>query len=134
MVPDVISMKTKFREFVNVDDADIQFAIDEAVVTCGSDLGEWVDEANHTLAMQYYAAHILLVSIQRAGLGSGGSSTGKVILSESTPELSRTYAAPPQASASEPIDLTMTHYGVRFLGLVQKNFPAVLTVGSAVRM
>ena len=128
-VPSSMNMKFKFPEFRNADDGSIEFAIEEGVVACGSVRGEWADEANHTLAVMYYAAHLLMISMQRVQSG-----TGQVIVSESTPELSRSYASPPQASISEPIDLTMTHYGVRFLGLVQKNFPAVLTVGSAVRM
>jgi len=129
ILPDANSMKTKFRAFASLDDADIAFALEEAVVACGSVKGEWTSDADHSLAIQYYAAHLLMVSLQRAGSG-----TGQVLISESTPELSRSYAAPPQASVSEPIDFTMTHYGVRFLGLIQKNFPAVLTVGSAIRM
>jgi Protein of unknown function (DUF4054) len=130
IVPSATNMKFKFPEFNNVDDATIEFAVEEAVVACGdpnSDFGEWIDAANQTLAMMYYAAHLMQVSIMRAT--SGG--TGQIVSSERTPDLSITYAVPNQ---NAPIDFTMTIYGERFLGLVRKNFPAVLTVGSAVRM
>jgi uncharacterized protein DUF4054 len=126
IVPSATNMKFKFPEFRTVDDASIEFAIEEAAVVCGGQ-GNWLDDANQTLAMMYYAAHLLQVSILRAGSGSG-----QVISSERTPELSVTYAVPEQPSLDKPIDLTMTIYGVRFLGLVTRNFPAVLTVGSAV--
>jgi len=118
-------MKFKFPEFRNVDDGTVEFAIEEAVVTCGGE-GHWIDDANQTLAMMYYAAHLLQVSIMRAGSG-----TGQIISSERTPELSVTYAVP---NMNAPIDFTMTIYGERFLGLVRKNFPAILTVGSATAM
>ncbi len=125
IVPTVTNMKFKFPEFRNVDDGTVEFAIEEAVVTCGGE-GHWIDDANQTLAMMYYAAHLLQVSIMRAGSG-----TGQIISSERTPELSVTYAVP---NMNAPIDFTMTIYGERFLGLVRKNFPAILTVGSATAM
>jgi Protein of unknown function (DUF4054) len=125
IVPSASNMKFKFPEFNTVDDASIEFAIEEAVVVCGN--GDWIDDANQTLALMYYAAHLLMVSIMRAQSG-----TGQVVSSERTPELSITYAVPQQPSLNEPIDLTMTIYGVRYLGLVARNFPAVLTVNCAV--
>jgi Protein of unknown function (DUF4054) len=130
IVPTAVNMKFKFPEFAGIADATIEFAIEEAVIACGSsmaDHGEWVDEANQTLAMMYYAAHLMQVSLMRAT--SGG--TGQIVSSERTPDLSVTYSVPDQSKA---IDFTMTIYGERFLGLVNKNFPAILTVGSAIRM
>ena len=133
IVPSAINMKFKFPEFNTVEDASIEFAIEEAVVACGdpnSDHGEWIDEANQTLAIAYYAAHLLMVSIQRAQ-----SAAGQVVSSERVGELSVAYAVPQMSQPTESaIDLTMTPYGVRFIGLVRSNFPAVLTVGSAVSM
>jgi hypothetical protein len=126
-------MKMRFPAFVNVDDDSIEFAVEEAVVACGDTAGQnnsdWIDDANLTLALMYYSAHLLQMSLMRAG--SGG--TGMVISSERTPELSVTYQAPPYPDLSKPIDLTQTIYGVRFLGLVKKNFPAILVVNSAIR-
>ena len=131
-VPSVDSIKYKFGpSFANVDNASIQFAIEEAVVECGLEgtFGEfgWVDDANYTLAVMYYAAHLMQVSIMRAQ-----SATGQVITSERTPELSVTYAQPGFPTMDRPVDLTMTIYGVRFLQLCEKNFPPVAVCGSAV--
>jgi hypothetical protein len=126
-VPSATNMKFKFPEFRVVDDTSIEFAIEEAVVACGSD--DWIDDANQTLGLMYYAAHLLQVSLERAKSGSG-----QIVTSERTPELSVSYASPPQSAAGEITDLSTTRYGIRFRELVQKNFPAILTVGSAVRM
>lgn len=128
MTPTAVNVKFKFAPaFNNVDDATIELAIEEAVVACGADVGEWIDDANHTLALYYYAAHLMQVAIMR--MGSGG--TGQIVSSERIGELSLSYAVPPQ---NTPMDFTMTIYGERFLGLVRSNFPAVLTVNSAVAM
>jgi hypothetical protein len=125
-------MKMRFPHFIQVDDASIEFAIEEATIACGTTAAQnnsdWIDDYNLTLAIQYYTAHILELSLQRSGTGTGFFKT-----SEHTPELSVTYSAPPWPDPSKPIDLTQTIYGVRFLGLVRKNFPAVLVVNSAVR-
>ena len=126
-VPSAANMKFKFPEFSNVADASIEFAIEEAVVDCGTDETPWVDDNNYTLAVYYYAAHLLQVAIMRAQSG-----TGQIKTSERTPELSVTYAQPPFPTMDKPIDLTMTIYGVRFLGLCEKNFPPVAVVGSAI--
>jgi hypothetical protein len=127
-VPSATNMKFKFPPFRNVDDGDIEFAIEEAVVACGN--GAWIDDANLTLALMYYAAHLLQVAIMRGQAGGAG----QVIQSERTPELSVTYAVPAQPSLDKPLDLTMTIYGVRFVQLARKNFPAVLVANSAVAM
>ena len=126
-VPSAANMKFKFPAFINVDDASIEFAIEEAVVDCGTDETPWVDDNNYTLAIYYYAAHLLQIAIMRAQSG-----TGQVKTAEHTPELSVSYAQPPFPSMEHPIDLTMTIYGVRFLGLCEKNFPPVAVVGSAI--
>ena len=124
-VPSAANLKFKFKPaFDSVDDASVEFAIEEAVVTCGG--GDWVDDANQTLGIMYYAAHLIQVAIMR-----GESGTGQLVSSERTPDLSVTYSVP---DPNSPIDFTMTIYGERFLGLVRKNFPAVLVVNSAVMM
>ena len=128
-VPTSMNMKFKFPAFRNMDDGEIEFAIEEATVALGTESGTpggWIDDANLTLATMYYAAHLLQVALMRATSG-----TGQIISSESVPDMSVTYAVPDQ---TKPIDFTMTIYGERFLGLVKKNFPAVLTVNSAVHM
>lgn len=129
-IPSASNLKFKFPAFINVSDGEVELAIEEAVVTCNGwgadDASGWIDDANLTLGIMYYAAHILQVAIMRAGSG-----TGQIISSERIGELSVAYSVPNQ---NMPIDFTMTIYGERFLGLVRKNFPAVLTVGSAIGM
>lgn len=131
--PSASNMKFKFPRFVNVDDGAIEFAIEEAVVACGDDTNVggtgWISDGDRILAIQYYAAHLLELSIQRSGSG-----TGQLVTSERTPDLSMSYSVPPWPDPEKPIDFTQTIYGTRFLTLVQKNFPAVLVVNSAVRM
>ncbi len=128
VVPSATNMKFKFPEFNTLDDATVEFAVEEANVAAGG-YGAWIDDSNQTLAIMYYAAHLLMVSIQRAQSGGAG-----IVTSQKTPELAVSFAVPPQPSYDKPYDLSTTFYGVRFLGLVSKNFPAILTVGSAVAM
>lgn len=120
--PSAMNMKFKFPEFVSADNATIEFALEEGQLACKST--QWVDNTNKNLAIMYYAAHLLQVSIMRAQSGSG-----QVISSEATPDLKITYAVPQQPDMSKPIDFTMTIYGVRFLELVRNNFPAIVVVG-----
>lgn len=129
MTTSAANIKFKFAPaFNNVDDATVEFALEEAIVACGQiGDGNWIDDANQTLGIMYYAAHLMQVAIMR--YGSGG--TGQIVSSERIGELSITYAVPPP---NAPIDFTMTIYGERFLGLVRANFPAVLVVNSAVAM
>ena len=131
-VPSATTIKMRFPAFVNVDDPSIELAIEESVVACGSvsqqNSSDWIDDFNLSLALQYHTAHLLQMSLMR--LASG---TGQAISSERTPELSVTYTAPPYPDPNKPIDYTQTIYGTRFLGLVRKNFPAVVVVNSAVR-
>ena len=126
-VPSAANIKFKYPEFNNVADSSIEFAIEEAVVDVGTDETRWVDDANYTLAVYYYTAHLIQIAIMRAQSG-----TGQVKTSERTPELSVTYAQPPFPTMDKPLDLTMTNYGVKYLGLCEKNFPPVAVVGSAI--
>lgn len=119
-IPTAMNIKFKFPQFREIDPGVIEFAIEEAVLACNST--KWTSDADQTLAMTYYAAHLLQVSLMRA-------TTGQVKSSERTPDLSVSYAVPSQ---DKPIDFTMTIYGERFMGLVQQNFPAVMVANSAV--
>ena len=87
---------------------------------------EWTSEAEQTLAMMYYAAHLLQLSILR-----GMTPTGQLITSERIRDLSLTYKNPGTDIVGE---LGLTIYGVHVRRLIDCNFPAVLTVGSAIRM
>lgn len=123
-MPTARSMKFKFPEFREIDDGTIELALEEAFATCD---GDWVDEANRALGITYYTAHLLKVSQMYAASGASGG----LVSSERIGELSVSYSVPDQ---NKTIDFTMTPYGERFLSLLRQNFPAVLTVNSAVRM
>jgi hypothetical protein len=131
-LPTASSMKMRFRQFVPIPDADIEFAIEEATVACGTTSGQtgsdWIDDLNLTLGIQYYAAHILQLALVRAS-----SSSGAIKTSETTPELSVAWSTPPWPQPDQITDFNLTIYGMRFKALVRKNFPAVLVVNSGVR-
>ena len=128
IVPSASNIKFKFPEFSSIDDPTVEFAVEEACVMCSG--GDWIDASNEALAIMYLAGHLLMVSLQRAQ-----SATGQLVASERVGELSVTYVTPPQPTATDTaVDLTLTPYGIRYLGLVRANFPAILTVNSAVGM
>lgn len=129
-IPTATNIKFKFKPaFDGLDDATIEFAIEEAVLMCGQPGDEnWVSDANQTLATMYYAAHLLQVSIMRAESG-----TGQIVDSERTPDLSIKYSAAGYGKGGV-LDFDTTMYGVRFAQLVRQNHPAVATVNSAVHM
>jgi len=131
-LPTSTSMKMRFRQFVPIPDADIEFALEEAKLACGTAAAQsnsdWIDDQNLIMGIQYYAAHILQMTIQRSASG-----TGMIKASESTPELSVSWTTPPWPTADQITDFNQTMYGMRFKALVRKNFPAVLVVNSGVR-
>jgi hypothetical protein len=130
-VPSSMNMKFKFPEFTDIADTSIEFAIEEAVVANDGKAiangGEWISDAEQTLAVMYYAAHLMQMSIMRAASG-----TGQIITSDRIGELSISYGG--SANPGGPSDFKMTTYGTKYLDIVRRNFPAVLTVNSAVRM
>ena len=132
-MPTASSMKMRFKQFRRFEDGDIEFAIEEARVVCGStiDEGDWIDAFNLALGVQYYAAHMLQMTLQRGGLASAGN--GMMKQSESTPELSVNWVTPPWPSENEITDYNQTMYGMRFKALMRKNFPAVIVVNSGIR-
>jgi uncharacterized protein DUF4054 len=130
-LPTAASMKMRFKQFVRFDDAEIEFAIEEAKVACGETAAEtnsdWLDDLNLILAIQYYAAHVLQMTLQRTSSGSG-----MMKASESTPELSVSYTTPPWPTADQITDFNQTMYGMRFKALLRKNFPAIIVANSAI--
>jgi len=111
------NIKMRFSEFEDVDDAKIEFAIEEA--------GRCIDDSwlvkDKMLAWSYLSAHYLMVWVSRAASG-----TGQKIASERIGEISVTYDN--TAGQSSETDLTTTPYGVRYFELAQKNFPAIMVI------
>jgi Protein of unknown function (DUF4054) len=113
------NIKIKFPEFAGTDDAQIEFAIEEAARNVDD---TWL-EKDKMLGWMYMTAHYLMVSISRAASG-----TGQQIQSERIGEISVTYATSQQPTIASPSDLTTTPYGTRFLELANLNFPPVLVI------
>ena len=126
-MPSATTFKMKFPAFVGTDDGQIEFALEEAGVACGKfGDGNWIDDANQTLAVYYYAAHQLQVALMRASSG-----TGQIISSERVPDMSITYAVPSQ---DKPIDFNMTIYGQKFDELARRNFSHAFVVNCGVKV
>jgi len=110
--PNVISFKTQFPEFANVDDTTIQIALDECE--------QYVDESwgdQQIPATMFLAAHLLAVAQQ------GSTTGGQVITSERIGQISVSYAASASAGgagAGESM-LTNTIYGRQFYYLLMIN-------------
>lgn len=119
MTVSATSMKLVFPEFGDMDNAQVQFAVDEAAR--GVDTN-WFDK-DRDRGQMYLAAHYLVVARQRAA-----SATGQKIKSERIGELSVTYADDDKQPVADPDDYTTTVYGSRYLALLQSNIPAVAII------
>ncbi len=118
-IPTSTSMKLKFPEFQDVHDMTIEFAIEEALRNVDE---TWI-EKDQTLAMMYYAAHLIVSGIARAESG-----TGQKIKSESIGRMSISYETLPTNKKDLSNDLSSTDYGIRYLDLAGKSFPSIMVV------
>ena len=115
-VPTTSSIKMRFPEFANVDDAVIEFAIEEARTEFG-DGENWTTGAS--IGLLYLSAHFVSCSLARSA--SGGVGGDSQIKSESFGRFSVTYADTSNPAAT-PDDKDSTSYGRRYLELVSGNF------------
>jgi hypothetical protein len=119
IVPTAVNLKMKFPEFANINDASVEFAIEEASL--------FVDDAwlpdTQTLGILYLAAHYLQMSIITAQ-----SASGQIITSERMGEIGVTYATPLQITEKEPSDWLLTLYGRRFREFCQINNPPIAII------
>jgi hypothetical protein len=111
-IPTAVSIKTRFPEFVNVSDANIEFAIEEARLEVGSN---WT--VGYDLAIVYLVAHY----VASATAETARASAGGEVASESIGRLSVSYAQSSNAEATHA-DYESTSYGQRFLEIQAKNF------------
>lgn len=120
-IPTATSIKMRFREFADVDDMVIEFAIEEARLEVND---SWT--ANYNIAIVYLVAHYVAASLATSG---GGVSSGE-IASESIGRLSITYKTTQQATtvAAVPDDKASTPYGRRYLEILGANFSGPLIV------
>lgn len=101
--PNVISFKTQFPEFSNVDDTTVQIALDECE--------QYVDDSwgdQQIPATMFLAAHLLSIAQQ------GSATGGQMITSERIGQISVSYAASGGAVGAGESMLTNTIYGRQF--------------------
>jgi hypothetical protein len=120
IVPTATNLKLKFPEFATLDDATVEFAIEEAALFVDD---SWLVDTQ-TLGILYLAAHRLMIS-QMAAM----SATGQIVQSERMGEMSVTYAQVPQASAAVDVsDFSITWYGRRYMELAHINNPPIAVI------
>jgi len=115
-VPTALSMKLKFPEFINTSDTAIEFALEEAAITVTD---SWT--VNGSIAIMYYAAHLIASGQAAANSFEGGS--GGEIASESIGRLSISYKTNTASNASATFDdFASSSYGRRYIELRSLNF------------
>lgn len=119
-IPTAISIKMRFSEFADVEDAVIEFAIEEARLGVGSN---WT--TGYNVAIMYLVAHY--VACANAASISGGTGDEGDIASESIGRFSISYAKSPNADASHE-DKSSTSYGRRYVELLGRNFGGPIIV------
>lgn len=127
VAPTVADLKTRYAEFTQVPDAQLQLALDDAANRV--DL-TW-READFQQAQLLYAAHVLTLQglgtsreAKFAALSAAGISQIKISSLSLSMAKEGTYAR----NSTRAGELASTTYGVQFLELVRLNFPAVLVV------
>jgi hypothetical protein len=108
--PNVISFKTQFPEFANVDDTTVQIALDQCELYVDD---SWGDQ--QIPGAMYLAGHFLAVS-------QSGAVGGQMITAERVGEISVNYAVAGTASTGDAETmLTNTVYGRQFYHLLRIN-------------
>jgi hypothetical protein len=115
-IPTASSIKMRFPEFADVDDAVIEFAIEEARLEVGTN---WTSGQN--VAIVYLTAHYVACSVSTS-LSGGTGDTGP-IASESIGRLSISYQNNGNGAVNAVQgDKSSTSYGRRFNELLGRNF------------
>ena len=105
-------IKTRFPEFVDVDDNRIQLFIDDATATATVN----TKCPNSDLMIAYLTAHLLTLGTQTE---AGDTTPIQTIASESVGDVSRSFGGTTSASSNDNF-YTGTAYGMRYLDL-RKN-------------
>ncbi len=115
-IPTATSIKLRFPEFADVDDAIVEFAIEEARLGVRDN---WL--VGYNIAIVYLTAHYVASSI--AASAAGGTGSDGDIASETIGRLSITYAQTSHTpSTAVAGDTSTTSYGRRYDELVERNF------------
>jgi hypothetical protein len=119
-IPTAASIKTRFPEFVDIDDAVVEFSIEEARLEVGTN---WT--SGYNLAIVYLVAHYVASAV--AASASAGTGDEGNIASESIGRLSISYAQSAISNASQD-DKSSTSYGRRYVELLGRNFGGPVVV------
>lgn len=107
----VTDIKSKFTEFTDISDSDIQLLLDEASIFITSKYGKYQD-----ICTSYYVAHNL-TSQQNAT--NGDESSLNAIGSESVGSVSTSYVMPSISNSDDSFYLS-TSYGQKYLEFRKK--------------
>lgn len=125
--PTPATFKARFPEFTAVSDATIQFALDDAFDQVGD---SWL-ERDRARAQMLLAAHILTMAGEpgRTNTGNNGASTG-FVKRRKVGDVETEFGSSGSSSSggSGASWYALTSYGLQFLDLLRKNFPAVAVV------
>ena len=113
------NVKMRFPAFRDYSDALINFAIEEAALSCDATaLGSY-----YLPCLYYLTGHILARAAQLDGGGTGPLRSVSV-----GGEISYSYVTPEWPKLSDRSDLATTAYGMRFLEYVTLSVPAVAII------
>lgn len=119
-VPTVDDVIARFPELAATNEDVFELVLQEAQRRVDT---SWL-EGDYTTAIIYLTAHLASLANQTAE--SGGDTSAQFITSESYGRISLSYSAVNTAISSTGLQTTV--YGQLFVGLVKRNFPAVLVV------
>jgi hypothetical protein len=145
--PTIAEFRARFPEFVNVSDAQVQIALDDA--SCWAD-STWIENGcqNCTTAIAFLAAHFLALGLHAAYLlpdtlppeTPGGPTiiAGGQVTSLRFESMSVGFASPQaigqagggpgSGGIGDSFAISATPYGQRYMELLKVNKPAVLVV------
>lgn len=124
--PTVEEFKTRFPVFAAVADSTVQTVLDEAVGEVGP---SWI-ETDRTPGVLYLTAHLLADQVP-GGSGAGGSAavTGPIRRRKVGDVETEFAGVAGGSSTGGALDSYRgTAYGIRYLSLMRRNFPAIAAV------
>lgn len=127
VAPTVAEFKTRFPEFAAVAEATVQMVLDEATADVGP---TWL-ERDRTPGVLHLTAHLLTAQGSGvSGAGGGGAAVTGAIKRRKVGDTETEFAGVAGGAATGgALDFyRSTAYGVRYLSLMRRNFPAVAVV------
>lgn len=122
--PDAVALKARFPEFVSVPDNLVGLILAEAIGQVGE---SWI-ERDRAPATLYLAAHMLAMEGEPArSKGATGGATSGPVKRRKVGDVETEFAGV-SGGATGATGYQASAYGVRYLDLLRKNFPAVAVV------